>query len=217
MNKAISVLVGSQWGDEGKGKWIDILAKEMDVVARYQGGNNAGHTLIVNGRKIVLHHLPSGILYPDKVVAMAAGMVINPEKLCDELDNLNPTVEHDVYNQETMWISARAHVITPWHIHLDSTRENSTSVPIGTTKRGIGPTYASKADRTGLRMGDFVNPTRAAAWEKQMRSEISGFAEFQDNNRELWDSFYAVAAKLAAFVCDIFRSFALLSLSSLSR
>ncbi|MFW7377557.1 MAG: adenylosuccinate synthase [Oligoflexus sp.] len=195
----VTVLVGAQWGDEGKGKWIDILAHDVEIVARYQGGNNAGHTLYVNGQKVVLHQIPSGIFQPDKVSALSAGVVINPSELVQEINKVKPFVE---LVPERLWISARAHVITPWHIHLDGKREQEADQPIGTTKRGIGPTYAEKANRSGLRIGDFVDEKRRQAWVEGMRRSFPGFNDSLESQADAWQAFHQAAAVLRPFVRD---------------
>ena len=168
----VTILVGAQWGDEGKGKWIDILAEKMDIVARYQGGNNAGHTLYVEGEKVVLHQIPSGI-FQDKTCALTAGVVVNPAQLVQEIEKV---AHHTKLTKENLWLSARAHVISPWHIYLDGKKEAESDQPIGTTKRGIGPTYAEKANRTGLRLGDYVDPKRRQNWFEMM---MKRFPEFE--------------------------------------
>lgn len=144
------VVVGTQWGDEGKGKITDFLAQKSDVVTRYQGGNNAGHTVVVGSKKYALHLLPSGILNPNKVNVLANGMVINVEALIQELNNL----DHKNYQ---LYISDRAHVTLPFHMMLDRYEESLKIDKIGTTNKGIGPTYKDKADRIGIRVGTFVS------------------------------------------------------------
>ena len=138
----VSILVGAQWGDEGKGKWIDMLAKTEDMVARYQGGNNAGHTLYVDGKKVVLHQLPSGIFHDEQISILTAGVVINPVQLVDEMAEMGSLT---ALTPERVWVSARGHVITPKYVHLDAVVESKADTPIGTTKRGIGPTYVEKS------------------------------------------------------------------------
>jgi len=144
------VVVGTQWGDEGKGKITDFLAQKADVVTRYQGGNNAGHTVVIGHKKYALHLLPSGILNADKVNILANGMVINIEALIAELKNLNHT-DYQLY------ISDRAHVTFPFHITLDKHEEFLKTEKIGTTNKGIGPTYKDKASRIGIRVATFVS------------------------------------------------------------
>lgn len=144
------VVVGTQWGDEGKGKITDYLAQKADVVTRYQGGNNAGHTVVVGSKKYALHLLPSGILNDDKINILANGMVINVKALIDELESLDT-------KKYTLCISDRAHVTFPFHLEFDKYEENSKRQKIGTTHKGIGPTYQDKASRTGMRVATFIS------------------------------------------------------------
>ena len=195
----VTVVVGAQWGDEGKGKWIDILAERSEYVARYQGGNNAGHTLYVGGEKVVLHQIPSGIFRERQVCVLTAGVVVNPEQLVAEINGVSRLT---TVNPERLWLSARAHVIAPWHIHLDSKREAEEDRPIGTTKRGIGPTYADKAARIGLRMGEFVDDGRRMKWCEAMKRRSTDFAAAYDREPAAWSAFHAAAKALRAFVCD---------------
>ena len=145
------VVVGSQWGDEGKGKIVDVLSNKMDMVIRFQGGNNAGHTVVVNGEKTILHLLPSGILNKDSLCVIGPGVVIDPFVLLEEIEILekrNLSVNH-------LRISDRAHLIMPYHIKLDTLNEQRlANNKIGTTKRGIGPCYADKYSRIGIRVCD---------------------------------------------------------------
>jgi adenylosuccinate synthase len=195
----VTILVGAQWGDEGKGKWIDIMADSADIVTRYQGGNNAGHTLYVDGQKVVLHQIPSGIFHPGKISALSTGVVVNPHQLVEEMRKVSPFVK---LTPERLWLSARAHVISPWHIHLDGKKESESAQPIGTTKRGIGPTYAEKANRTGLRLGDYAVRARRERWYEAMKQSVQGFGTHQEVYREDWAQFDEAAEKLAPFVCD---------------
>lgn len=194
----VKVLVGAQWGDEGKGKWIDILAKDADLVARYQGGNNAGHTLYVDGEKIVLHQIPSGV-FQNKASALTAGVVINPSELVKEIEKIK---HQSQLNPSRLWLSARAHVISPWHIFLDGKNEANASQPIGTTKRGIGPTYADKANRTGIRLGDYVQTARRQQWIERRRREDPVFDANYLQEAEAWQEFEQAARTLEPFVCD---------------
>jgi adenylosuccinate synthase len=148
------VVIGAQWGDEGKGKIVDLLAEKADCIVRFQGGNNAGHTLVVGGEKTVLHLIPSGVLHPGKICLIGNGVVLDPEVFCKELDNL---AAHGVnVGPERLVISKRTHLILPYHRLLDGAREQSKSGKdkIGTTGRGIGPCYEDKAARIGIRAGD---------------------------------------------------------------
>jgi len=150
-----NVVVGVQWGDEGKGKIIDILASRADVVVRSQGGNNAGHTVENDGEIYKLHLIPSGILYPNTLCLIGSGVVIDPKGILEEIDGL---VARGI-SCDNLRIDPRAHVIMPWHISLDGLSEKSRGKgDIGTTGKGIGPCYMDKAERSGLRMYDIVNP-----------------------------------------------------------
>jgi adenylosuccinate synthase len=151
------VVVGAQWGDEGKGKVVDLYAEFADVVLRFQGGNNAGHTLVVDGKKTVFHLIPSGILRPGKRCVLGQGMVIDLRVLVEELDQLAAA---GVLERAALAVSDLAHVILPHHLELDRLREDkrSGSVPVGSTRRGIGPAYEDKVGRRGLRIGDLYRP-----------------------------------------------------------
>jgi adenylosuccinate synthase len=153
---AVTILIGAQWGDEGKGRFVDWLAAEAQVVARYSGGDNAGHTVAVGQKVYKLHLIPSGVLHPQVVSVMGNGMVINPVNLVKEMDYLASEGIH--VTPQNLRISARAHVITPGHIALDRAREAQLGAgAIGTTLRGIGPAYFDKTGRTGIRMGDLLD------------------------------------------------------------
>ncbi|MCD6338876.1 MAG: adenylosuccinate synthase [Verrucomicrobia bacterium] len=155
---ANTILVGTQWGDEGKGKIIDVLTDEADVVVRTQGGNNAGHTVFVRGEKYILHLIPSGILRPGKLCVIGNGVVVNPLSLISEIETLEKL---GVRIGRKLLISDAAHVALPFHPKLDEAREKAKGKKrIGTTKRGIGPAYADKASRVGIRMGDLVDAER---------------------------------------------------------
>lgn len=150
-----TVLVGLQWGDEGKGKVIDVLSKDAQYIVRYQGGNNAGHTVVVRGASFVFHLLPSGVLHKDKVCVIGNGVVVDPAVLLDEIHALE---KRGISIDGRLKISEQAHVIFPYHRILDGLRETRRSNKIGTTGRGIGPCYADKVYRCGIRMGDLLNP-----------------------------------------------------------
>jgi adenylosuccinate synthase len=155
---ANTILIGAQWGDEGKGKIIDVLTEEADIVVRTQGGNNAGHTVFIGKRKFVLHLIPSGILRSNKKCIIGNGVVIDPIGLVEEMEGL---VRLGIKVDGNLFISETAHLVFPYHRELDSQRETIKGKnKIGTTKRGIGPAYGDKAARTGLRVIDLVNPER---------------------------------------------------------
>lgn len=155
------VVVGVQWGDEGKGKVVDRFAKDYDYVVRYQGGHNAGHTIVVNGVKYALHLVPSGILYPQCKNIIANGVVIDPSALLHELKELNKALNPQASDnirllENRLFISHKAHVILPYHVMLDNLGENKRTKTIGTTGKGIGPTYADKIARNGIQIGDLL-------------------------------------------------------------
>jgi adenylosuccinate synthase len=150
-----TLLIGAQWGDEGKGKIVDYLSRDAAVVVRYQGGSNAGHTIEIGAERYVLHLVPSGVLYPDKTCVIGNGLVIDPTALVREIQEL---MARGITPQGRLHVSDRAQVVLPFHKALDAAREKSpsTGTKIGTTQRGIGPAYADKASRLGLRMGDLL-------------------------------------------------------------
>jgi len=152
-----TILVGSQWGDEGKGKVIDVLTSEADLVVRYQGGSNAGHTVIAEGKKHVLHLIPSGILHPGKVCVIGNGVVVDPIELLKEIGMIEG---QGLTVAGRFWVSDRAHMAMSYHKALDKADEarRSADLKIGTTGRGIGPCYRDKVSRCGLRMGDLLAP-----------------------------------------------------------
>jgi adenylosuccinate synthase len=149
------VLVGTQWGDEGKGKIIDILSRKVDFIVRYQGGNNAGHTVVTGKKEYIFHLLPSGILHKGKICCIGNGVVIDPVVLLKEINDLEKT---GIKVEGRLKISELAHVIMPYHKNLDQLRETKRSHKIGTTGRGIGPCYSDKINRCGIRMLDLLNP-----------------------------------------------------------
>jgi adenylosuccinate synthase len=164
---ANTILVGAQWGDEGKGKIIDVLTGQADVVVRTQGGNNAGHTVFIGKRKFVLHLVPSGILRSRKICVIGNGVVIDPIGLVEEIQGLRRL---GIRVDGNLFISETAHLVFPYHRELDAQRELLKGKnKIGTTKRGIGPAYGDKAARTGLRMIDLIRPER---FEESLREKI---------------------------------------------
>jgi len=149
------VLVGTQWGDEGKGRITDLLSSNVEMVVRFQGGDNAGHTVMLDKNEFKLHLVPSGILNPNVICVIGNGVVVNPMTLINEINNL----ESRGIKTDNLRVSSNCHLIMPYHIALDSITENSLgSLKIGTTKKGIGPVYADKASRFGIRMCDLLNP-----------------------------------------------------------
>jgi adenylosuccinate synthase len=163
---ANTILVGAQWGDEGKGKIIDVLTDKADIVVRTQGGNNAGHTVYIGRNRYVLHSIPSGILRRGKKCVIGNGVVVDPVSLVEEVDGLKKLG----VQVKSLFISESAHLVLPYHRELDEQREILKGKDkIGTTKRGIGPAYGDKAARTGLRMVDLINADR---FEALLRSKI---------------------------------------------
>lgn len=197
-------LVGAQWGDEGKGKTIDILASKADMVVRAQGGSNAGHTVVVGDVTYKLHLIPSGILYPDTVCVIGNGTVISPGVILKEMETLT---ERGI-SLKNLKIDARAHVILPYHVEIDKLSELMRGKgDIGTTKNGIGPCYMDKAERTGIRMCDFINPEvfrEKLKFNLEIKNKIitavyGGTAlDFDAVYKEYCD----YAARLVPFVCD---------------
>src|SRR5512140_1212065 len=162
---ANTILVGAQWGDEGKGKIIDVLTEQADVVVRTQGGNNAGHTVHIKGQKYVLHLVPSGILRKNKTCVIGNGVVVDPVSLVEEIEGLRKL---GIKISRNLFLSETAHLVFPYHRELDAQRELLKGKnKIGTTKRGIGPAYGDKAARTGLRVIDLVNPEQFKAQLEQ--------------------------------------------------
>ena len=201
---AVTALVGAQWGDEGKGKVIDILAQKSDMVVRAQGGNNAGHTVVANGVTYKLRLIPSGILYKGAVCVVGNGVVIDPAVILSEMDAL----KNSGVDVSRLKIDARAHVILPYHLALDELSEKARGAgDIGTTKRGIGPCYMDKAERIGIRMCDLIKP---AVFEEKLKRNV----EIKNNiitkiyggepisfEKTLAD-YKQYAQKLAPYVCD---------------
>ena len=166
---ANTILVGAQWGDEGKGKIIDYLTDEADLVVRSQGGNNAGHTIVHGEKKFVLHLIPSGILRRGKTCVIANGVVVDPLALVSEINGLR---KKNIAVGKNLLLSDCAHLVMPWHRALDEARERRKGKnKIGTTKRGIGPAYGDKAARTGLRVGDLLDPAGFTAKFKERLRE----------------------------------------------
>ena len=197
------VVVGSQWGDEGKGKITDYFATRADMVVRYQGGNNAGHTVVFDGNKYSLQSIPSGIFNPKTVNVMGNGMVVNPVSVCAELDKLHDRGITDYQ----LFISNRAAVVMPWHPMLDGAYEKGKGDKmIGTTKKGIGPAYADKYSRVGLRMGDLLEPDyfrerlEAALDVKNRELEMLGLEKFDAD--QVYEQYMELAKRLGPMICD---------------
>ena len=163
---SVNIVVGAQWGDEGKGKIVDLLSDSVDIVARYQGGANAGHTIVIEGKKFVLHLIPSGILQQDVQCVIGNGVVIDPVALMEEIAMLE---SFGISIKDRLFISHKAHLIMPYHKMLDKARESQSSAAIGTTGRGIGPAYIDKFSRSGIRIVDLLDRT---VFEEKLRANI---------------------------------------------
>ena len=197
------VVVGVQWGDEGKGKMTDYLGQKADVVVRYQGGNNAGHTITFGGNKYALQSIPSGVFNPHIKNVMANGMVINPKAAIAELEGLKQRGITDFQ----LFISDRAAVIMPYHIALDGAYEAlKGGKQIGTTKKGIGPAYCDKYSRVGIRIGDLIDPEyfaerlRDALTQKNVELRALGLEEMDFDT--LYKEFLAYGEVLRPYICD---------------
>jgi adenylosuccinate synthase len=199
------VIIGAQWGDEGKGKIVDILAQNADIVVRYQGGSNAGHTVINDRGTFVFHLIPSGILYRGTLCAIGNGVVVDPGSLIEEMDHLQG---QGVKFGKNFVISQRAHVILPYHKAIDRASEQSKgSRKIGTTGRGIGPSYADKMARIGILMGDLLNPPLFKKKLEENLVEMNWFLErlykvetFQVD--KVFDQYMAYADRLRSYIVD---------------
>ena len=199
------VIVGAQWGDEGKGKLVDLLAADADVVVRYQGGTNAGHTLVVGGRKTVLHLVPSGILHPGKLCVIGPGCVVDPVALLSEIDSLRAAGVQ--VGPENLAVSDSAPTILEVHKRLDRAREGlKGGVKIGTTGRGIGPAYEDAIARRAIRTGDLLDASRLAARAEGMVFEkqalLSAYGEPGVTAAEILGPLEAIRDRLAPFLTD---------------
>src|SRR5213079_3669337 len=199
---ANTILIGAQWGDEGKGKIIDVLTADADIVVRSQGGNNAGHTVIHRGTKYILHLIPSGILRRGKRCVIGNGVVIDPLALVTEIEGLRKL---GVQVGRNLLISDCAHLVLPYHRLLDEQRElRKGHTKIGTTKRGIGPAYGDKAARTGLRISDLMQPVlfskKLQAKMRENNSILQALGAKPISFREVNESYLATGKKLRRFV-----------------
>lgn len=198
------VVVGTQWGDEGKGKIVDYLAENADAVVRFQGGNNAGHTVVAGGKVFKLHLLPSGILYPDTLCVIGNDVVIDPKVLLEEMDELSA----QGFRMDGLRISTRAHVIMPYHRMLDALQEKfKGDAKVGTTGRGIGPCYADAADRIGIRIVSLMDRD---AFARELKTALSYknillekvFSEKPLDFDAVYSEYCAYADRLRQYVCD---------------
>ena len=200
--KNVNVVLGAFYGDEGKGKIIDYLSKDAKYAVRFSGGNNAGHSIEVDGVKFAFHLLPSGILNKNIKAILGNGVVIDPKVLLEEINNLK---EHG-YKVDNLYISEKAHVIMPYHIILDELLENARgSNKIGTTKRGIGPCYCDKFERSGIRMEDFISNHFKELLEINVKNKnvlLKAYGYDELNFKEIYDEYKNYAKELKKYVCD---------------
>lgn len=201
----VTVIVGSQWGDEGKGKITDLLSKDMDMVVRYQGGNNAGHTVVIGDKTFKLHLIPSGIFYPNVRCVIGNGVVVDPAVLIEEMEKLRV----QGVDPSNLSISSRAHLIFPYHRLIDQAQEKKREAGrIGTTSRGIGPCYVDKINRRGIRVGDLYNLDtlkEKLLWNIQEKSfQLNNFYEFpvELNFDEILDEYLGYARFIKKHVID---------------
>ena len=200
-----TVVVGAQWGDEGKGKIVDVLAEDVDVVARYQGGANAGHTVHVGEEEFILHQIPSGILHDGKRCLLGNGVVVDVEQFFQEHDAL---AARGISMEGRVGVSRRAHVLLPYHRFLDRASEHSAAEKIGTTGRGIGPAYEDTAGRRGVRVADFANPERLKqrvdAGMERVCARLSELGQSADDELERqMEAALALGPRLLALATDV--------------
>ncbi|MDI3518857.1 MAG: adenylosuccinate synthase [Caldanaerobacter sp.] len=203
---SVTVIVGAQWGDEGKGKITDYLAERSEVVVRYQGGNNAGHTVEKDGVQYKLHLIPSGILYPDKICVIGNGVVVDPSALLKEIEDLKAKgVE---VKEDNLKISDRAHVVFPYHIKEDELEEKGKGdEDLGTTKKGIGPCYRDKTERIGIRMCDLMN---AEVFREKLKKNLERknkifkdiYGEEGFDFEQIFETYREYAERLRPYVTD---------------
>ncbi len=199
------VIVGAQWGDEGKGKVIDLLAADSDIIVRFQGGNNAGHTVVIGKDQFILHLIPSGILHKGKICVIANGVVVNPKALLEEIDTLK---SKGVNIKKRFFISDSCHIIFPYHWKLDQLKEEKKGRgKIGTTKRGIGPCYADKAARCGIRLSDLLDDEifkvklKSNIEEKnEIFKKVYGFDGFSFD--DIYSEYVSYREKIKEYVTD---------------
>ena len=202
---ANTCVIGLQWGDEGKGKIIDILAKDYDIIARYQGGGNAGHTLIIGDEKFIFHLIPSGILHKGKKCVIGNGIVFDPKLFLEEIEGL---ADKNINVAENLFISDRAHVVFPYHKKLDLLQEKQKgNSMIGTTGRGIGPCYTDKISREGIRIGELLDKNHfkdklKKNVEEKNRVFVSLYKDEPISWEEIYREYCEYADKIAPFVSD---------------
>jgi adenylosuccinate synthase len=199
------IIVGAQWGDEGKGKIVDYLSEKADVVARFQGGNNAGHTVVINNAKFIFHLIPSGILHKGKICIIGNGVVIDPSVLLEEIDRLK---KKGIKVDRKLYLSKNAHIIMPYHKEIEKEIENFKGLKkIGTTGRGIGPAYADKMSRTGIRVVDLLQPS---VFKEKLKTNLKNINFLLENfykvpslsTEAIFSEYMGYAKKLSKYIAD---------------
>lgn len=199
------IIVGAQWGDEGKGKIVDYLSEKADVVARFQGGNNAGHTVVIKNAKFIFHLIPSGILHKGKICIIGNGVVIDPSVLLEEIDRLK---KKGIKVDRKLYLSKNAHIIMPYHKEIEKEIENFKGLKkIGTTGRGIGPAYADKMSRTGIRVVDLLQPS---VFKEKLKTNLKNINFLLENfykvpslsTEAIFSEYMGYAKKLSKYIAD---------------
>lgn len=199
------IIVGAQWGDEGKGKIVDYLSEKADVIARYQGGNNAGHTVVINNEKFIFHLIPSGILHEGKICLIGNGVVVDPSVLLEEINRLK---KKGIKVDKKLYLSKNAHLIMPYHRAIDNESERSKGAKkIGTTGRGIGPAYADKMARTGIRVVDLLQPS---VFKEKLKTNLTNINFLLENlykvpglgEEVIFSEYMGYAEKLSEYIAD---------------
>ena len=198
----VDVVLGAFYGDEGKGKIIDYLSKESDYAVRFSGGNNAGHTIEVDGKKFAFHLVPSGILNKNIKAILGNGVVIDPKVLIEEIN----TLKENGYKVDNLFISDKAHLILPYHIAFDNMLEDMRKEEkIGTTKRGIGPAYCDKFERCGIRMGDLISSNFKTILERNIKNKniiLKAYGYEEISFDDVYNEYLLYAEILKPYICD---------------
>ena len=202
---SVVVIVGGQWGDEGKGKIVDVLTEKADAVARYQGGHNAGHTVVINNEKFVLHIIPSGILHKGKACIIGNGVVVEPRSLIEEMDGL---IKRGIDIGKNLFLSKSSHLIMPYHAAIEREQERlKGSKKIGTTGKGIGPAYVDKTARTGIRAGELLYPE---IFKEKLKNNLAGINHLLKvlynapafDVEDIYSEYMKYAERLAGYIAD---------------
>ncbi|HBG91887.1 MAG: adenylosuccinate synthase [Nitrospirae bacterium GWF2_44_13] len=202
---SVVVIVGGQWGDEGKGKIVDVLTEKADAVARYQGGHNAGHTVVINNEKFVLHIIPSGILHKGKACIIGNGVVVEPKSLIEEMDGL---IKRGIDIGKNLFLSKSSHLIMPYHAAIEREQERlKGSKKIGTTGKGIGPAYVDKTARTGIRAGELLYPE---IFKEKLKNNLAGINHLLKvlynapafDVEDIYSEYMKYAERLAGYIAD---------------